>query len=165
MSFTIIVAVDESDGIGKGNKLPWRLSKDMAMFKSTTTKEDDSVVIMGRKTWASIPKQFRPLAGRTNVVLTRNRKFEADEGVEVFHDLGDALGAFPGRPVFVIGGGEIYKQSLAGPHCSRILLTRVQGSHGCDTFFQLPDGWKLGSESSLQEEKGKNFWFQEFVRE
>ena len=79
VNFSIVVAMDEQQGIGKGGKLPWHIPGDLKYFKNLTTKtklpDKKNVVIMGRKTWESLPQNFRPLSKRINVVLTRNKIF------------------------------------------------------------------------------------------
>ncbi|HEY9713021.1 MAG TPA: dihydrofolate reductase, partial [Chroococcales cyanobacterium] len=81
----LVVAVDLNRGIGRANGLPWRLPKDMKRFRNLTTASTDphlqNAVIMGRKTWDSIPEKFRPLEGRINIVLTRSRDLQLPEGV------------------------------------------------------------------------------------
>ena len=75
-NFALIVAADLDGGIGKENKLPWRLSADMNFFKNVTIGNGNNAVIMGRKTWDSIPPKFRPLPKRVNIVITRNVKIQ-----------------------------------------------------------------------------------------
>ncbi|MGB1517746.1 MAG: dihydrofolate reductase [Crocinitomicaceae bacterium] len=104
MKVSLIVAVDAESGIGKDNDLMWHLPKDMKFFKDKTSGQ---IVVMGRKNYESIPKRFRPLPKRENVVLTKNKDFEA-EGCKVFHSLNECLIAYENeeeRTVFIIGGG------------------------------------------------------------
>lgn len=131
---TLIVATDRNRAIGRDNTIPWHLPEDMAFFKRSTM---GSTVIMGRKTWDSLPK--KPLPGRDNIVLSHN----ADEGMADVPrlDLAAALrliAADPERQVFCIGGAEIYRQML--PHADRILLTEVDlAVEGADAWFPEPD--------------------------
>lgn len=105
--------------IGRDNTIPWRIPEDMAYFKDVTTGHP---VIMGRRTWDSLPPRFRPLAGRRNIVVTRDRDWSAD-GVEVTHSVDEALAlAGPGE-TWVIGGGEIYAAAL--PRADRVAVTEV----------------------------------------
>ncbi|BDH57005.1 dihydrofolate reductase [Tsukamurella sp. PLM1] len=85
--------------IGDGGGIPWHIPEDMTFFRETTA---GSTVLMGRRTWDSLPPRFRPLPGRTNIVVTRDRSWQAD-GAVVQHDL-----ALPEGDVWVMGGGEIY---------------------------------------------------------
>ena len=129
MFVSFIVAMDEEGGIGKGGKLPWRLSSDWRLFKRITMGH---ALIMGRKTFESIG---RPLPGRRMVVLTRNPDYLAPD-CQVLHSLEDALEyatALGEDQAFIIGGGEIFAQAL--PLARRIYLTRVHTRAGCDVFF------------------------------
>ena len=87
MKVSLIVAVDAESGIGKDNDLMWHLPEDMKFFKDKTSGQ---IVVMGRKNYESIPKRFRPLPNRDNVVLTKNKDFEA-EGCKVFNSLNECL--------------------------------------------------------------------------
>lgn len=143
MSFSIIVAADEANGIGKGGRLPWHLPVDMAFFKRTTTERPEGTVnyvIMGRKTFESIPAKFRPLANRTNIVLSRSLPDGAHGGTLLTDSLDKALrvarSVENANRIFVIGGGEIYREAIKRPDCAEILLTRVHARFDCDT--QLP---------------------------
>jgi dihydrofolate reductase len=138
--FTVIAAVDEAGGIGRGGQLPWRLKADMDFFRRTTTGPGGGAhaVILGRKTWESLPAAYRPLPGRRNLVVTRQPGFRA-AGADIAASLDAALiraraGGGAGE-VFVIGGAEIYTAALAHPDCGRILITCVAGRHDCDAFF------------------------------
>lgn len=127
----------ENRVIGRGNALPWRLPADMKRFKALTMGH---AVIMGRKTFDTMGK---PLPGRRNIVLTRDRRWSSP-GVEVTHDLAGALALVPGDPlVFVAGGAEIYE--LALPRANRLDLTLVHASVDGDAFFPefSPSEWTL----------------------
>ena len=124
----MIAAIDEARAIGRAGELPWRLPDDLKHFKALTLEK---TVLMGRKTFESIG---RPLPQRRNIVLTRDSSFAAD-GVEVVHDLQDALE----DDLFVIGGGEIY--ALALPLATTLELTLVQTViPDADAFFPAWDG-------------------------
>src|SRR5829696_1657787 len=108
MMISLVVAASENDVIGKDNKLLWRLPNDMKFFKNTTW---GMPVIMGRKTFDALGK---PLTGRTNIVITRQKAWKA-EGVTVVKNLDHAIIAAAhtdAKEAFVIGGGEIYKQGM-----------------------------------------------------
>jgi len=159
--FSIVVAIDRAGGIGRDGELPWKLPADMAHFREITQGKGGNAVIMGRKTWDSIPKPFRPLPGRLNVVLTRRQDWEVPEGVAAAGNFEDALGACEAATeVFVIGGGAVYERALLHPDCRTVHMTAIHEEFGCDTFF-LPDAtqWELESESETVEENGIPFSF------
>jgi len=135
--FSIVVATDSKNGIGINGNLPWRLSEDMKHFRDLTTGKHEyhNAVIMGRKTWESIPSKFRPLPKRQNIVLSRNPEFECPGlPVTVLGSFDTAVQALCSR-AFVIGGSEIYKEALDHPQCEDMYITRVRGEFECDTFF------------------------------
>ena len=134
MKVRLIVAMDNERGIGKNNDLMWHLPADMKFFKETTLGH---IVVMGRKNFDSIPERFRPLVGRENVVLTRNTDFLA-ENCQVFHSLEACLAAYENeteRFVYIIGGGQIYKQALQLNCVDEMYITHVDHVYGADTFF------------------------------
>jgi dihydrofolate reductase len=141
MSFDVVVAIDDALGIGKQGQVPWHLPGDLAHLVALTRHsggDRPNAVIMGRKTWESIPLRYRPLAGRHNVVITRQPGYAVPSGVAVATDLDAALraaGAAAADRRFVLGGGEIYRDALAHPDCGDLYLTQVSGEFGCDTFF------------------------------
>lgn len=147
--FTVIVAADSNNGIGKNNNLPWRLKGDMKYFKekttTTTVYSERNVVIMGRNTWVSIPEKFRPLPDRLNIVLSNNHEFlkTLPEGVVGVTSLDSALDYCKSlqniNNVFVIGGAILYKEAFTHPECFEILLTRINKSFECDTFIPVVD--------------------------
>ncbi len=115
--------------IGRDGKLPWHLPEDMAHFKALTL---GGCVLMGRKTWDSLPAKFRPLPGRRNLVLSRNTLWQP-AGAEVFENLELALqSCSPDQPVWVIGGAEIYHQAL--PFASMVHVTEIDADHEGDAF-------------------------------
>ncbi|MGI9118388.1 MAG: dihydrofolate reductase, partial [Minisyncoccia bacterium] len=118
MQISIIVAVSDNGVIGNANKIPWKKQpKDMEYFKEKTTYSDKltmPVVIMGRKTFDSLPKRFKPLPDRHNVVITRNKDIEKIPGVIYVGSLEEAVSEARKLTshTFIIGGAEIYKQAL-----------------------------------------------------
>lgn len=139
MLIALVVAAAENNVIGKDNQLLWRLPNDMKFFKNTTW---GMPVIMGRKTFESLGK---PLAGRTNIVITRQEAWQAP-GAQVVKSLEEAIAAAgdtDAKEAFVIGGGEIY--ALALPLAQRIYLTRVHTRLEGDTYFPEFDQqqWEL----------------------
>lgn len=126
---TVIVAAGENNAIGKDNDLIWHLSNDLKRFKKLTNGHH---IIMGRKTFESFPK---PLPNRTHIVITRQEDYKAPEGVIIVNSLEDAIDAAKNddQP-FVIGGGEIYKQSIS--LADKLEITRVHATFdNADTFF------------------------------
>ncbi|KAJ0077623.1 hypothetical protein Patl1_36480 [Pistacia atlantica] len=147
-TYQIVVAATRDMGIGKDGKLPWRLPSDLKFFKDVTLTTSDSgkknAVIMGRKTWESIPLEHRPLPGRLNVVLTRSGSFDiaTAENVVICGSMGSALELLAASPyclsiekVFVIGGGQILGEALNAPGCDAIHITEIETSIDCDTFI------------------------------
>jgi len=151
-ALSVIVATTPKGGIGKDGTLPWRLPEDMAHFKrvtmSTSDKSRKNAVVMGRKTWESIPEKFRPLPGRINVVLTKaaadsSFKSPYPEDVLVASSVANAVEKLTPREdveeIFVIGGQAAYEEAVAMPTCERIYLTRVGKDLECDAFFPAFD--------------------------
>jgi len=144
---SLIVASTHKGGIGKDGTLPWKLPEDMAHFKRVTTAVSvdgkQNAVIMGRKTWESIPERFRPLSGRLNIVLTSARESNYPEGVLVARSIAAAVETLEGRSdvgeVFVIGGQAAYQEAIGMPSCIRIYMTRVAKDFECDAFFPMLD--------------------------
>ncbi len=126
----LIAAVARNGVIGGDNRLLWHLPEDMRFFKQTTLGH---AVIMGRKTWQSLPPRFRPLPGRRNIVLTRDAGFDAP-GAEVAASLQDAIARVAGQPpAFVIGGAEVYAQAL--PLAQQLWLTEIDHDFDGDAHF------------------------------
>jgi dihydrofolate reductase len=112
----------------------WNLPADMRFFKETTKGH---VVIMGRKNYDSIPEKYRPLAGRTNVVLSRKPNFEAPDCLvfDSFENCVASLELAPDQKAFIIGGAEIYKLALESGLVHEMYLTHIDKTYGADTFF------------------------------
>ena len=160
MKLSIIVAVDKNWGIGKDNQLLWHLPADLKHFKELTMGH---VIIMGRKTFQSIGKA---LPGRTSVIITRDKSFTA-EGCTVVYSLEEALNfAKSHENAFIIGGGEIYKQSIA--LADALFLTKVYVECEVDTCFPTIDEkeWsEISSEFFNADEKNKfDYSFLEYSR-
>jgi dihydrofolate reductase len=143
--FSIIVACDSKNGIGKNGTLPWRLKGDMKYFsevtKKTTLENEQNVVIMGRKTFESIPEKFRPLPNRHNIIITRNQHYDPGSSVVVAHSLEEAIikaYEFPNYDnFFIIGGAQIYNEAFKHGLLMDIHLTQVKGDFNCDTFIEF----------------------------
>ncbi len=141
--FSIVVAMDQNRGIGRDGKLPWHLKCDLQHFKEITTKTQDkskrNAVIMGRKTWDSLPAQFRPLPNRLNIVVTRNEDLQFPQGILRADGIAQALELTTAsrsvESVYVIGGAQIFERAIARPECRKIYLTQILHSFDCDVFF------------------------------
>jgi dihydrofolate reductase len=125
-SLTIIVAVDNKNGIGKANALPWRLPEDLAHFKRTTSGH---AIIMGRKTFESIGK---PLPNRRNIVISRNLQWQ-HAGVECAASLEAAQALLDDGTAYIIGGAEIYRQAMS--LANELIVTKIVQEFACDAFF------------------------------
>lgn len=127
--------------IGADGGIPWHIPEDMKFFRETTA---GATVLMGRRTWDSLPPRFRPLPGRTNIVVTRDRAWRAD-GAVVQHDL-----AVPDGDVWVIGGGEIYDAAL--PLADLLAVTEVDATvEGDTTAPSIPDTFTLEEDEAWRE--------------
>ena len=130
MRIALLAAVARGGVIGRDSGIPWRLPEDMQRFRALTMGHP---VVMGRRTWESLPGRFRPLPGRGNVVVTRNPDWTA-QGAERAGSIEDALRLLEGEStVFVIGGGEIYAAAL--PLADELLLTEIDAEIEGDTYF------------------------------
>lgn len=126
----MVVAMDQANAIGKNGLLPWRLPADMKHFQESTTGK---AVVMGRKTYESIPARFRPLPNRLNMILTHNRSFHAP-GCAVLHHDHMVADLSLHQDVCIIGGSEVFKTFL--PKADELLVTRVHALiPDTDTFF------------------------------
>lgn len=135
--FYMIAAHDKERGIGKDNNLPWRLSADLKMFSEVTSNTNSrarrNVVIMGRRTWDSLPDKFRPLPNRINVVLS-TKELDLPEGVIQAKTFEDAL-QVSGETIFVIGGSTVYSFGINHPNCRGLYITKIDKEFECDTYF------------------------------
>jgi dihydrofolate reductase len=136
MIVSMIVAIDADGGMGMNNTLPWNMPADLAHFKKTTLGKP---ILMGRKTYESIG---RPLPGRQNLIITRDRQFTAD-GCDVYYSIDVALQSLSAvDELFIIGGATIYQQTLS--RADRLYLTRIHHTFKTDTQFPSIDEdlWK-----------------------
>lgn len=158
-----IVAVDSNFGIGFNGELLERIPDDLKRFKRLT---DDSTVIMGRKTWESLPK--KPLPNRFNIIVTSQE--HEDNDIDVKHSSMEEVKAFLeldlGIPVFIIGGGMIYHELL--PYCQEVYLTRILKDHeNVDTYFPNLDEmeeWEQDDCSETYDYNGVNYQYQHYRR-
>ncbi|OMO87538.1 hypothetical protein CCACVL1_08955 [Corchorus capsularis] len=178
-SYQVVVAATREMGIGKDGKLPWKLPSDLKFFKQLTTTTSDcekkNAVVMGRKTWESIPLEYRPLPGRLNVVLTRSQssKIPDEENVVKCGNIPSALQLLAKPPycssvekVFVIGGGQIFRETLNAPGCEAIHITEIETNIECDTFIPAIDSssFRLWYSSKPLVENDIRFSFATYVR-
>ena len=135
---SLIAAVARQRVIGKDNRLLWHLPEDMKYFRETTRGRP---VIMGRKTWESLPEKFRLLPGRHNLVVSRNPAYPAP-GATLVASLAEAIKHAGEGEIFVIGGEMLYRQAL--PLAQRLYLTEIERDFDGDAFFpDIPaDAWK-----------------------
>lgn len=191
-TFQLVVAAGRALGIGKGGGLPWKLPGDMAYFRELTTRTRGdgarNAVVMGRKTWESLPARFRPLPDRLNVVLSRSAgdenggdasndgaakrpRLDLPAGVLSARSLDAALTLLAGHgddveTVFVIGGGAVYADALADTRCAAVHLTRVDSDAPADTFFPAldPASWRLWGVAPPRVDGGTRYQFEAWVR-
>jgi dihydrofolate reductase len=145
-TLSLIAALDRRGAIGRGGGLLWHESEDLKHFRRVTL---GCPVIMGRKTWDSLPERFRPLPGRRNIVVTRQAAWQAS-GAERAASLDEAQALGSGADkVFVIGGGELY--ALALPHADELVLTEIDAMFdNADTFFPAFDRTRFAEASRDQ---------------
>ncbi|QHO17640.1 hypothetical protein S83_033588 [Arachis hypogaea] len=178
-NYQVVVAATPDMGIGKDGKLPWKLPTDLKFFKEVTVITSDpgkkNAVVMGRKTWDSIPLKYRPLPGRLNVVLTRSDSFDIAiaENVVICRSMASALELLAEPPyslsiekIFVIGGGQIFRETLNAPGCEAIHITEIQTSIECDTFMPPVDSsvFQLWYSSFPKMENNIRYSFTTYVR-
>lgn len=158
MEKIIIAAISENNVIGKDGDIPWHLPEDLKHFKEKTM---GNPVIMGRKTFQSLPDDYRPLPGRQNIVLTRSG-FEPESGdVETAEDLeeGFEIASEHGDCAFVIGGASVYREALED--ADRMILTRVKRDVDGDTFF--PD-WNKDEWREVERDEREKLDFVNYIR-
>jgi dihydrofolate reductase len=158
MKVSLIVAKAENEAIGKDNDLIWHLRDDLRYFSQTTKGHH---VIMGRMNYDSIPEKYRPLPHRTNIVVTRNKDFLAqdcvgvnsiEEGLKIAKENGD-------DEAFIIGGGQIYDKSLTEDLIDKLYITFVHESFEADVFFPNYDKSKWNKTSEIFHPKDEKHEF------
>lgn len=151
---TIIAAMDENNVIGKDGAIPWYISTDLKRFSDLTTGH---TVVMGRKTFESIPEKYRPLPNRNNIVLTSQSDYP-DDGIEICQSTDDLIDLFydgfatkilneNDSTIFIIGGASLYKFCI--PFTNKLELTFVDGKYDGDTFF--PPFFRIGDEITFDQ--------------
>ncbi|QCX74712.1 Dihydrofolate reductase [Streptomyces sp. YIM 121038] len=152
MHVGLIWAQTREGVIGAGNAIPWRLPEDMAHFKATTLGHP---VVMGRKTWDSLPPRFRPLPGRRNVVVTRDPHWAAEGAdragsvAEALERAAEPLDSVTPVAAWVIGGGEIYRAALE--FATTLSVTEIDTVVAGDTYAPTPDPtWSVTEDKGWQ---------------
>ncbi|CAM3437014.1 dihydrofolate reductase [Paracidovorax anthurii] len=161
MPLHLIYARAANGVIGRGNAMPWHLPEDLAHFKQLTL---GGSVVMGRKTWDSLPARFRPLPGRTNIVVTRQADWQAD-GVLRAGSLEDAiaLGRAQGDAVWIMGGAQIYAQAL--PLADGVEVTEIQQDFEGDAFAPtLGPEWRETARNAHRSAGGLPYAFVSYRR-
>ena len=161
MTLKLIFARAANGVIGRNNTLPWHLPEDMAHFKSLTM---GCPVIMGRKTWDSLPPKFRPLPGRLNIVLTRQANWQAP-GASRAETVAQAMALCPpDSSAWVIGGAQIY--ALALPLASTAVVTEIEASYDGDAFApQFDPPWSETARERHVSATGLKFSFVTFTHQ
>jgi dihydrofolate reductase len=161
-TLSLIAAIAHNRIIGQDNRLLWHLPGDLRHFRETTRGKP---VIMGRRTWESLPEKFRPLPGRLNVVVSRNPGYAAPGTVRA-SSLAEAVekAGNDGDEIFVIGGAELYRQAL--PFAGRLYLTEIAAEFSGDVLFPEidPREWQEVSRSQTFEEAGLIYTFAVYRR-
>ncbi|XP_012227898.1 dihydrofolate reductase isoform X2 [Linepithema humile] len=177
LKLELIAAACENMGIGNNGALPWRLKTEMEYFTrmtiDTKDKNKKNVVLMGRRTWDSIPIKYRPLNDRINMVLTSQSLDYGDKAI-VCKSIPHALEVIAGMQnqierVWIIGGSSVYKDAMESPHFGRLYLTRIKKEFECDTFFPpIPNDFVLVTDPAVpqdvQEEKGIKFVYEVYEK-
>ena len=161
LSISLIYARAANGVIGKDNTMPWHLPEDLAHFKALTSGHP---VIMGRKTWDSLPPKFRPLPGRTNIVVTRQTDWQAEGTVRCESlEAAFAEAARHDSQVWVMGGAQIYAQAL--PHAQRVEVTIIDQDFEGDAYAPvLGEEWVETARSSHTSTKGLPYHFVTYER-
>jgi len=158
MNISIIAAVSKNQIIGKDNQLVWNLPKDMKYFSNVTKGHS---VIMGRRNWDSIPKKWRPLPQRKNIILSKNKELNI-RGATVTNTIEEAIEISRSNnddEIFIIGGGEIY--NLGIPLSDKLYITEIHSKVDGDTYFPVwnKKEWKEISRITHQKDKNHNHSF------
>lgn len=159
MKMAMIVAMDEDGCIGRGNGLPWRLASDMARFKRLTESDGFNSVIMGRRTWDSLPETFRPLPERSNIVMSRDTDWSEEGAITALY-VGRAIEiafAEGSDECWVIGGAQIYEMFM--DRVDEIHVTEVHTNGSGDVFFPEWDrtGWSRDEIETVEPDSDNEF--------
>lgn len=127
---SLIAGISQNNCIGKNGQLPWHLPEDLKHFREVTTGK---IVLMGRKTWESLPAKFRPLPNRLNLIVTRQADYVVPNEVEIYTTIEAAETAHPTEEIMVIGGAEIYRQTI--DRANKLYITHINQIIEGDAFF------------------------------
>jgi dihydrofolate reductase len=159
MTIGLIWAQAHDRVIGRDGVMPWHLTEDLKHFRAVTGSDP---VVMGRRTWESLPERYRPLPGRANIVVTRQEGWEAP-GAQVGHAPEDALAAAGDGTVWVIGGAELYAQTL--DRADRLEVTEIDLEVDGDTRAPAPgDGWTVDAGDWQTAANGMRYRFLTYTR-
>jgi len=164
----IIVAMCKNGGIGFKNTIPWYLSSDLQRFKYLTTSyEKTNNVIMGRKTWDSLPNKFKPLPKRKNIIISSKNDIIEQENVIVYNDINLIKNHYKelNKNTWIIGGTQIYKYALENDLVNTILITVIDNDFECDVFFpKIPSKFQLRYETPYKLENNIIYKYQQWTR-
>ncbi len=167
-NFSIILAVDDENWLGKNWDLAWKLAADMRYFKEITTKVKDkkkqNALIMWRKTRESIPEKFRPLPWRINCILSRKTQKDWNWNILWFNSLDNCIKKLNNNKsvenIFIIWWAKLYNDALKNPFLDKIYITKVSWDFDCDVFFDwIPNNFKLIKEGNIIKENNIKFNF------
>lgn len=161
MKINIIAAKCINNGIGYQNKIPWFHKKDLKLFKELTTNNSKNAVIMGRKTYESIPESKRPLPNRHNIVISSTMNHD-EKNISVFNNIQNGINyakLMNFEELWVIGGSSIYEYFISNKLAEKLYLTEIQKEYECDTFFPKFDGlYELNSTQDIDEMSKLNIY-------
>lgn len=148
---SLIAGISQNNCIGFNGQLPWHIPEDLKHFREVTAGK---TVLMGRKTWESLPEKFRPLPNRTNIIITRQTDYAVPAGVEVYATIDEATAKHPAEEIMVIGGAEIYKQTI--DQANALHITHINQTVAGDAYFPEIDlnVWK---ETEREDHEGFSF--------
>ena len=164
----IIVAMCKNRGMGFKNTIPWHLSSDLQRFKYLTTSfENKNHVIMGRKTWDSLPNKYKPLPKRKNIIISSKKDIIKQENVIVYNDINLIKNHYTeiNKNTWIIGGTQIYNYALENDLVNSILVTLIDNEFECDVFFpKIPSKFQLKYESPYKLENNIIYKYQQWVK-
>ena len=162
----IIVALCKNRGIGFKNTIPWHLPSDLERFKFLTTLNSHRIknnVIMGRKTWESLPKKVRPLPKRKNIIISSKTDIINHEDV-IIHNNIESIKKYNSANTWIIGGNAIYKYCLDNDLVKSIYLTLIHEDYDCDVFFpEIPDNFTMKLHTPIKKENNIKFNYQQWT--
>lgn len=166
MPYNVIAAVCHGGGLGREGRIPWHVPEDLRLFARVTKGDGRNAVVMGRKTWESLPR--RPLPGRANLVLTTKADYDTGGAATVFSDI-DSLQAHCAQAeyetVWVAGGAQVYRAFLDAGIVHICAITFIDAEYECDALFpELGPEWVMRAASPMQTASGVRAELRELVR-